>query len=291
MLSICFWGFNQNFPNDDQQSIRGKKTGMQHHVIENNLGKNESIVRKADISVVALVPMILLAVVLLMLLQVIGLVLAVLLIVAQVFELKSTMLMLTNRRLLGKMGIVGTKDIDVPLNKINTISVEKRLMGQIFGYAHVIVGTSSGQYDVKHVKDADTFRNTVMEEIDRLEEYMMQQQAQQFAQINHMYGGYAAQPNGGQVCGGQLYGGQVNGGQFYGGQANGGQAYGGQLYSGQPYDGQQSFDWGDGWENGSFPYLARIRSALRKERGSAWYGCISKTYSGNRAFAVAAISR
>lgn len=220
---------------------------MQHQVIENNLGKNESVVRKADISMVALVPSIVLGLVFLVL-GVVGIVLAVLVIAAKVIELKSIKLVLTNRRLLGKMGIIGTKDMDVPLNKINTISVEKKLMGQIFGYAHVIVGTSSGQYDVKYIKDADTFRSTVMEQIDRLEEYKMQQQAQQFAQVNHMYGGYAAptyvqqpyggQPYGNQPYGNQPYGGQLYDGQAYGGQQAGGQAYGGQLYSGQPYDGQ-----------------------------------------------------
>lgn len=217
---------------------------MQHHVIESNLGKNERIVSKAEISMIALVPTVILAIVFILILQVYGLILAALLIAAKVFELKSIMLVLTDKRLLGKMGIIGTKDMDVPLNKINTISVEKRLFGQILGYAHVIVGTSSGQYNVKYIKNADTFRGTVMEAIDLLEEYKLQRQVQQFAQVNQPYGGYAAQPYGNQPYSGQAaYGGQAYQGQPYGGQVNGNQLnsvqpYGGQFYGGQPYDGQ-----------------------------------------------------
>ncbi len=147
--------------------------------VENNLVKDEKIVSRADVNMVAIVPTIIIAV--LMTFIIFLLPISVIIVVLKIFQLKSTELVVTNKKIIGKTGLINTKVMDSPINKINNISVEQGLGGKIFGYGKIIVSTSSGGYEFNCIKNADNFRHSVMNEIDRADEERVQKQAQELA--------------------------------------------------------------------------------------------------------------
>lgn len=87
-----------------------------------------------------------------------------------------TKLVLTNRRLYGKTGLLNTKSLEAPLNKLNAISVSYGLLGRIFGYGDVRVGTSSAAFVFPCIRTPEHFRHCVMEEIQRFEDEAKQPQ-------------------------------------------------------------------------------------------------------------------
>lgn len=89
----------------------------------------------------------------------------------------TTELSLSNKRLVGKYGLIRTKQMDSPLNKINSISVESGLFGKLFGYATVTVNTASTVYVFKSISKAVNFKKCVLEEMDRFDETRIKEQA------------------------------------------------------------------------------------------------------------------
>lgn len=92
-----------------------------------------------------------------------------------------TELSLSSKRLVGKTGLINTKSMDSPLNKINSISVESGLLGKIFGYGTIIVNTASTTYSFKYMKDANSVKSQIFNEIDQCEETRINDQAQNIA--------------------------------------------------------------------------------------------------------------
>jgi uncharacterized membrane protein YdbT with pleckstrin-like domain len=93
----------------------------------------------------------------------------------------TTQLVLTNKRIYGKVGLINTKTLDTPLGKVNNVSVESGLFGKIFGYGTINITNSSGVYSIKCVKSPDAFRNTLMSEIDKYDENRIKKQASEMA--------------------------------------------------------------------------------------------------------------
>ena len=87
-------------------------------------------------------------------------------------------LSLSNKRLVGKVGMINTKSMDSPLNKINSVTVESKLFGKLFGYGTIIVNTASTTYYFKSIKDANNFKNLILSEMDNYEESRIKEQAQ-----------------------------------------------------------------------------------------------------------------
>lgn len=97
--------------------------------------------------------------------------------IPRLIRLLTTELSLSNKRLVGKYGLINTKQMDSPLNKINSISVESGLLGKIFGYATITVNTSSTVYIFKNISQAENFKHTVLEEMNRFDEARVKEQA------------------------------------------------------------------------------------------------------------------
>ena len=144
--------------------------------VENNLGKNEQIVKKAERNGIFLVSTWVMGFVFcwLLLIPVIKAVIA-------TVQFCSVELAITNKRLVGKTGVVNTKALDAPLNKIQNVSVTQKLGGKIFNYATVEVDTAAGKYYFRAIKNADAFKGMIMSQIDQFEEDRMKQQASEMA--------------------------------------------------------------------------------------------------------------
>lgn len=109
----------------------------------------------------------------------VGLIIAAILVGTKYLAISHTNISLTNSRLMGKTGVINTKSMDSPLNKVNNVSVEQGLGGKIFNYSTLVISTSSGSYNFKYIKDADFFKSKVMEQIEVCENERLKNQAAQ----------------------------------------------------------------------------------------------------------------
>lgn len=96
-----------------------------------------------------------------------GLVMAVCIMLIPIVPMLTTELVLTNKRLYGKKGLINTQTLDAPLGKLDVISVSSKLTGKIFGYGSIHITTASGEFVYFGIKNPEVFRQAVMEEIDR----------------------------------------------------------------------------------------------------------------------------
>lgn len=101
--------------------------------------------------------------------------------IPRLIAMYTTELSLSNKRLVGKAGLINTKQMDSPLNKINSISVESGLFGKIFGYATITVNTASTIYVFANIIQAEAFKHAVLEEMERFDEARIQGQAKAIA--------------------------------------------------------------------------------------------------------------
>ena len=139
--------------------------------VEKNLGKEEEIVGVAHVHKICLLPHILLCFIYVGFFTIWG----------AIIRICTTDLAFTNKRLLGKIGLINTKVLDTPLNKINNVSIEQGLGGKIFGYGTIVVSSSSAQYNFKGIKNPEVFRSRLMEQIDKFDEDRIKKQAQEMA--------------------------------------------------------------------------------------------------------------
>lgn len=109
----------------------------------------------------------------------VGLIIAAIIVGTKYLSVSHTNISLTNSRLIGKTGVINTKSMDSPLNKVNNVSVEQGLGGKIFNYSTLVISTSSGSYNFKYIKDADFFKSKVMEQIEICENERLKNQAAQ----------------------------------------------------------------------------------------------------------------
>ena len=90
-------------------------------------------------------------------------------------------LALTNKRLVGKIGVLNTDAMDSPLNKIQNVAVTQTFGGKIFNYSLITVVTAAGSYKFDAIKNGNAFKNMITAQIDRYEEYRIKQQANEMA--------------------------------------------------------------------------------------------------------------
>lgn len=93
----------------------------------------------------------------------------------------TSILCFTNKKVIGRVGLIKTKVLDAPLNKINNVSIEQGFFGKILGYGKIRIDTSSGTYYFSHMSDPNGFKAALMEQIDKFDEERIQKQAQAIA--------------------------------------------------------------------------------------------------------------
>ncbi len=144
--------------------------------VEKNLGKNEVIVKKADRNALFLVGT-----------WVKGILLCWLLLIPTIKAIAATIrfthveLAITNKRIVGKVGVFNTKSLDAPLNKIQNVSDKQTFFGKIFNYSTININTAAGEYTFDCIKSGAQFKGMIMAQIDQYEEDRIAQQATQMA--------------------------------------------------------------------------------------------------------------
>lgn len=143
---------------------------------ENNLGKNEKIIKVADRNWLFLLTTWFKGILFCWLLL-IPLIKAII----KTIQFYNIELALTNKRLIGKNGVVNTSAMDSPLNKIQNIKVTQSLWGKIFNFSKILVTTAAGSYYFEAIKNGNQFKNMVTAQIDQYEEDRIKQQADEMA--------------------------------------------------------------------------------------------------------------
>ena len=145
--------------------------------VENSLGKNETIVQKAELNGLCY----------LLGKWIMGILFFWLLLIPTIkaiiatIQFKHIELAITSKRVIGKTGVVNTGSLDAPLNKIQNSSVKQSLWGKIFNHAVVRIDTAAGTYEFRAVKNAEAFKRMLMAQIDQYEEDKIKQQAAEMA--------------------------------------------------------------------------------------------------------------
>ncbi|WP_312281764.1 PH domain-containing protein [Oscillibacter sp.] len=137
-----------------------------------DLGRDEEIVTQAKVHWACLIPHILL-------LFVYGL--GIITGAPVLIRMFTTDMYITSKRLYGKVGLINTKTLDTPLNKVNTVSIESGLLGKILGYGTIHITSSSGSYEFKSIKSPEVFKAALLEEIDKFDEKRIKKQATEMA--------------------------------------------------------------------------------------------------------------
>jgi uncharacterized membrane protein YdbT with pleckstrin-like domain len=154
--------------------------------IDENLGRDEQVVYRAKLHWAMFIPGAIwafLAIVIFASADAVmaGLVLGILLLINPFIRFVTTELGFTNKRVIGKTGLINTKSLDSPLNKLNNSSVSSGLFGKIFGYGNVSISTSSGSYAYKGIAEPETLRAALMQQIERYDEDRIKRQAAEMA--------------------------------------------------------------------------------------------------------------
>ena len=144
--------------------------------VEQNLNKNEVIVKKAELNPLQLI-----------FAWVFGLLFSWLLLIpvfkaiATTITYLNTELAITNKRIVGKVGFINSNSLDAPLNKVQNVAVSNGLFGKIFNYGNVKITTDDGAFHFAGIKTTDAFKGMVMAQIDQAEEDRIKEQAEQMA--------------------------------------------------------------------------------------------------------------
>ena len=144
--------------------------------VENNLSKNEEIINKAKLTPLFLIGT-----------WIKGILLCWLLFIPVIKAIIATIahfcieLGITNKRVVGKVGIIRTKALDAPLNKIQSVNVNQGFWGKIFNYGTVNINTAAGEFSFEGIAAPDAFKGTLMAQIDQYEEDRVKQQAAEMA--------------------------------------------------------------------------------------------------------------
>lgn len=105
--------------------------------------------------------------------------------IVKTVEFTHNELVLTNKRIVHKMGVFNTRSFDIPLNKIQDVRVNTTFFGRIFNTNNIFITTPEGVI-VERIHNADEFKSVILGQIDQFEEDRLVRQAQWTAQAMAM---------------------------------------------------------------------------------------------------------
>lgn len=94
----------------------------------------------------------------------------------------STDLILTNKRIFGKTGLISTTQMQSPLNMINSVAFDNGLIGKLLGYGTVQIVTASTRYKFRYIKDGHTIYSDIFNQLETSQKEKLQEQAEAIAE-------------------------------------------------------------------------------------------------------------
>ena len=94
----------------------------------------------------------------------------------------STDLILTNKRVFGKTGLISTTQMQSPLNMINSVAFNNGIIGKLLGYGTVHITTASTVYKFRYIKDGQTIYSDIFNQLERSKKEQLQEHAEAIAE-------------------------------------------------------------------------------------------------------------
>lgn len=94
----------------------------------------------------------------------------------------TTKLVITNKRVSGKTGLINTNELDSPLNKINGIQVKQGLFGKMFNYGTISITTASTVFNFDYIDKPNEFKTILNNQIEKYDEERIEMQAKKMAE-------------------------------------------------------------------------------------------------------------
>lgn len=82
---------------------------------------------------------------------------------------KTNDLILTNKRVFGKCGLVSTTQMQSPLNKIDSVSYSNGIFGKLIGYGTVKIATPSTTFKFRFIRDGQSLYNDIFNQLEASE--------------------------------------------------------------------------------------------------------------------------
>lgn len=101
--------------------------------------------------------------------------------IKDIIKFFTTKIIITNKRIRGKTGLINTNELDSPLNKINGIQVEQGLFGKLFNYGTISITTSSTVFHFDMISKPQDFKNILNNQIELYDNERIQKQAKEIA--------------------------------------------------------------------------------------------------------------
>lgn len=79
---------------------------------------------------------------------------------------KTNDLILTNKRVFGKCGLISTTQMQSPLNKIDSVSYSSGLIGRVIGYGTVQIATTSSKFKFRFIRDGQSIYNDIFNQLE-----------------------------------------------------------------------------------------------------------------------------
>ena len=102
--------------------------------------------------------------------------------VKDIIKFFTTKLIITNKRISGKTGLINTNELDSPLNKINGIQIKQGLFGKIFNYGTISITTASTVFNFDYISGPFEFKTILNNQIEKYDEQRIEMQAKKMAQ-------------------------------------------------------------------------------------------------------------
>ncbi len=101
----------------------------------------------------------------------------------RILYLSSMTLAATDKRVIGKVGIIKKNVLDYPIEKVDNVSLKSSFFGSIFRYSSVCVQGASSEAAIVFVgiSNANQFKNAVTDAIEKHQEDARRAQAQEIA--------------------------------------------------------------------------------------------------------------
>lgn len=97
--------------------------------------------------------------------------------VISIIKLVCIELVVTDKKIIGKTGVIYSNAIDAYLEKIDNLAIDESLWGRIFRYSTITVGTASTTLKFPYMQNAVEFKNQVMDCYDARRTSLMTEQA------------------------------------------------------------------------------------------------------------------
>lgn len=131
--------------------------------IEENLTKDEKILITAEKDKIVLIVGAVITVICFIINVVLGLLWLIIFYRAWIISYCTTHLCLTNKRVYGVTGLIKRTELDMPLDKVNTITISKGLFGSILGYGNVSIKSFGDGWTFMRIKNAQEIKKLFYE--------------------------------------------------------------------------------------------------------------------------------